>query len=73
MGRFDRTTESVKQLAQALSALPGAVPSNRPQPASNNDDLVKRIVDVMQREDYNAIKVALLCDKLITKYKGRAV
>lgn len=75
MARFDNTVGSLQRLTAAIAGVPvpGAGQSTQSARSNNSDSLAQSMIDVLQKEDYNAIKIALLCDKLITKFKGRSV
>lgn len=71
MARFEQTLKNLKAIA-ALMPVATAAPSAA-APAGNSEGLEKQLLSILVKEDYVAVKIALLCDKLITKYKGRAV
>lgn len=71
MARFQKTLENLERMAKIIPA--AMVATSAPTEAPSGDPLVKQLVAILRREDYDAVRLSLLVDKLITKYKGRAV
>ena len=76
MARFKQTLDNLQAIASHMpSAMAASSLSDRANKTSKDkvSDLEKTLIDIFQREDAVTVRIALLMDKLIAKYRGRAV
>lgn len=71
MARFKQTLENLQAIARLMPTA-SAAPAT-PAAGISQNALEKMLIRVLQKEDDAAQRIALLVNKLITKYKGRAV
>lgn len=69
MARYEGTLKNLKQIAALMPAANAAVSMQ----GGSDVDFAKKLLAVLSKEDYTAVRIALLVKKLTTKYKGRAV
>ncbi len=72
MARFAQTLAILKEIGGHMPAVTAGIPRTSAGRMSRKD-FVEQLMDILQREDYDSIRISLLTDKLIRKYRGRAV